>query len=143
MRAYGFFMYPGLNGIASLCRIRHIHPTSPRVTRNKPKETVMTENKTTYESSTMNKSGATNYTPNTNKQASHPANAAGDSNAKLHAEIKKTWNKLSDDEIKLYETQPDQFFDKVKTKQGVNRDDADKKMATMKTSCGCGTEKAA
>lgn len=61
----------------------------------------------------------------------------------LHAEIKKHWNKLTDDEIKMHSKQPDQFFGKVKEKHGVSKDEAQKQLATLKSSCGCGSEKAA
>jgi hypothetical protein len=62
---------------------------------------------------------------------------------KLHAAVKKNWNKLSDEDINLYETSPDRFFSKVKDLHGINQEDAKKKMGEIKTSCGCGTEKAA
>ncbi len=58
---------------------------------------------------------------------------------KLNAEIKKTWNKLSDDDIKLCGTNRNQFLDKVKEKQGVSREDGEKKLQELEKSCGCGT----
>jgi galactose-1-phosphate uridylyltransferase len=64
-------------------------------------------------------------------------------NAMVSAEIKKSWSKLSDDDIKLYATQPDSFFTKLKEKQGINREDAQKRLAEIKSSCGCGSAKAA
>lgn len=62
---------------------------------------------------------------------------------KLHAEIKKNWGRLSDEEIKLHSSQPDQFYSKLKEKHGVNKEDAQKRLSEIKTSCGCGSEKAA
>lgn len=62
---------------------------------------------------------------------------------KFNAEIKKTWSKLSDEDLKLQSTQPEQFFAKLQEKQGVNKVDAEKKLAELKTSCGCTAEKAA
>ena len=64
-------------------------------------------------------------------------------NTMISAEIKKSSSKLSDDDIKLYATQPDTFFSKLKEKQGVSREDAQKRLAEIKTGCGCGSAKAA
>ncbi len=58
---------------------------------------------------------------------------------KLNAEIKKTWSKLSDDDIKLCETNRDQFFAKLKEKQNVSKEDGEKKLQELEKSCGCGT----
>ena len=63
---------------------------------------------------------------------------------KLNAEIKKSWNKLSDDDVKLFAAQPEQFFAKLKEKQGVSKEDAQKRLTEIKASCGsCSSEKAA
>ena len=62
---------------------------------------------------------------------------------KLHAEIKKHWNKLTDEEIKLYDKHPDQFFGKVKEKHGTSKEEAHKHLTAMKATCGCASEKAA
>ncbi len=72
-------------------------------------------------------------------------NKAGspDNTVKLDAEIKKTWSKLSDDDIKLYSDKRDQFFAKLTEKQGVSKEDGQKKMQEIEKSCGCGTAKAA
>ncbi|TAL27270.1 MAG: hypothetical protein EPN97_18000 [Alphaproteobacteria bacterium] len=61
----------------------------------------------------------------------------------LSAEIKKTWNKLSDEDVKLLESQPDQFFAKIKEKHSVSREDAQKRLSEIKTAGGCTAEKAA
>jgi uncharacterized protein YjbJ (UPF0337 family) len=75
--------------------------------------------------------------------AATPAAGSQEKTNALHAEIKKHWNKLTDDEIKMHSKQPDQFFGKVKEKHGVSKDEAQKQLATLKSSCGCGSEKAA
>jgi hypothetical protein len=90
----------------------------------------------------------TNY-DNTQKPSSNTSGAACSSDSKqnnsamMASEIKKVWNKLSDEDIKLYEKQPDQFFAKVKEKHNVSTEDAQKRMKEIKASCGCTTEKAA
>jgi hypothetical protein len=56
---------------------------------------------------------------------------------KMSAEIKKTWNKLTDAEIVMYDKQPDAFFDALKTKHSVAKEDAMKKLKELKTNCGC------
>lgn len=62
----------------------------------------------------------------------------------LNVEIKKTWNRLSDDEIKLHAGEPEQFFAAVKTKYGTDKEEAQKRLTEIKASCGtCTTEKAA
>ncbi len=85
------------------------------------------------------------YGANANKTENKQAQPmdSKDSKSMLDAEIKKTWNKLSDDDIQLYETQPAQFFDKLKTKHGVTREDANKTLRELKVSCGCDSSKAA
>lgn len=63
---------------------------------------------------------------------------------KLHKKIKETWPQMSDDNIKLYNGKRDQFFDKLKEKHHVSREDAQKKMEQMEKDCGCsGAAKAA
>lgn len=61
----------------------------------------------------------------------------------LSAEIKKTWNKLTDDDVKLLESQPDQFFAKINEKHSVSREDAQKRLGEIKAAGGCTAEKAA
>lgn len=67
----------------------------------------------------------------TETQAAKPTDV--EAQKKLSAEIKKSWSKLSDEDIKLFDKQPDYFYAKVKEKQGVNRDEAQKLMTTMQT----------
>lgn len=78
---------------------------------------------------------------NHDKQQDKPAQ---DNAAKLTAEIKKTWSKLSDADIALYTGKRDQFFAKVKELYQLSKEDAEKKMKEIEASCGCGsTNKAA
>ena len=62
---------------------------------------------------------------------------------KLNTKIKETWSGLSDEDIKLYATKPDQFFSKLQEKQKVSKEDAQKQMKQMEKDCGCGVAKAA
>lgn len=63
---------------------------------------------------------------------------------KMSAEIKKSWNKLSDDDAKLFPAQADKFFAALKEKQGVSKEDGQKRLDEIKASCGnCSSEKAA
>lgn len=58
-----------------------------------------------------------------------PNNAEStDKSVKLYTKIKETWSKLSDDDIKLYKGNRDQFFAKLKEKQGVSKEDGEKKL---------------
>lgn len=70
------------------------------------------------------------------------ASASQDKAGMLNAEIKKTWSKLTDEDVKLYDKQPDQFFSKLKEKHNISTEDAMKRMTQIKAACGC-TEKAA
>ena len=62
---------------------------------------------------------------------------------KLSAEIKKTWNKLTDDDVKLLESDAAQFFAKIKEKHNLTQDEAQKRLTEIKASGGCTAEKAA
>jgi hypothetical protein len=73
-----------------------------------------------------------------------PAPSSQDKTDMLNAEIGKAWNKLSPDDVKLQETQPDQFFAKLREKHNVTREDAQKRLKEIKAACGaCTAEKAA
>jgi uncharacterized protein YjbJ (UPF0337 family) len=52
-------------------------------------------------------------------------NASGNSQ-KLSAEIKKTWGKLTDEEIGFQASKPDKFYEAVKTKYSISKDEAEK-----------------
>lgn len=75
-----------------------------------------------------------NQNPNKPESAENAANIE-----KLYAQIKQTWNKLNDDDIKLYEGNRDQFFAKLQEKQNVSKVDAQKKMQELEKACGCGS----
>lgn len=71
-------------------------------------------------------------------------NESQNNKASIGSEIRKVWSKITDQDIALYEDQPDQFFLKLKEKHGVSQEDAQKRLKAMKTACGsCGTQKAA
>ena len=65
-----------------------------------------------------------------------------DNSAKLHAQVKAKWSKLSDDDIKLASSNRDQFISKVKEKQNLTKEDAEKQFAEIEKSCGCGSSTA-
>jgi hypothetical protein len=72
-------------------------------------------------------------TPNT------PKVEGSDKAAKVQAKIKSAWSKLSDDDIKLYATSRPQFLAKVKEKQNVSNEDAEKQLHDFEAACGCGS----
>jgi uncharacterized protein YjbJ (UPF0337 family) len=49
--------------------------------------------------------------------------------------IKKTWGKLTDDEIALFNGNKEQFYGKVKEKYGIAKEDAEKQMKEMEKNC--------
>jgi hypothetical protein len=65
----------------------------------------------------------------------HPERAKNDT---LTAEIKKSWNKLSDEDVRLYDRNPEQFFGKLKELHGVSKEDAQKRLAEIKTASASG-----
>ena len=81
-----------------------------------------------------------NMEPNKNPtEQAAKAQSQSDNAAKLHAQIKAKWNKLSDDDIKLASSNRDQFIAKLKEKQNLSKEDAEKHLAELEKSCGCGT----
>jgi hypothetical protein len=54
---------------------------------------------------------------------------------KLAAEIKKAFPKLNDEEIGYQASNPTKFYDAVKTKQGINKDEAEKTVKKLDTEC--------
>lgn len=61
---------------------------------------------------------------------------------KLCAEIKKTWDKLTDDDVKLLESNTAQFFAKIKEKYNLTQAEAQKSLDEMKAA-HCTANKAA
>ena len=57
-----------------------------------------------------------------------------DKSVNMNAKIKETWSKLSDDDIKLYNGNRDQFFAKLKEKQSVSKEDGEKKLKEIEAS---------
>lgn len=78
-------------------------------------------------------------TPNMNKAE------GSDKASKVQEKIKATWNKLSDEDIKLYASNRPQFLAKLKEKQNVSKEDAEKHLQEFEKSCGaeCGGAKVA
>lgn len=50
--------------------------------------------------------------------------------------IKKTWAKLTDDDLLLMEGQQDKFYGKIKELHGESREQAEKKLAEIEKACG-------
>lgn len=69
-------------------------------------------------------------TPNMNK------NESSDKATQIQAKIKAAWNKLSDEDIKLYASNRPQFLAKLKEKQNVSKEDAEKHLQEFEKSCG-------
>jgi hypothetical protein len=51
---------------------------------------------------------------------------------KLNKKIKNNWKKLSDEEVSLYHDTPDAFFDIIKQKYSMFRNDAERRIAQLK-----------
>ena len=83
----------------------------------------------------------TNQNPNTNQNMNKSAPA--DKAVKFNAKIKETWSKLGDDDVRIYTSNRDQFFAKLKEKQNISREDAEKQLQTMEAACAgaCSAEK--
>ena len=61
----------------------------------------------------------------------------------LKGEMKKTWGKLTDNDLMLYNGQTEKFFGKVKEMHGDTKEAAEKKMEEMKKACAARKDKAA
>ncbi len=61
----------------------------------------------------------------------------------LKGEIKKTWAKLTDNDIMLLDGKRDQFLGKLKEHYGLAKEDAEKKVKALEDACRCDTTKAA
>ncbi len=55
----------------------------------------------------------------------------------LKGEIKKTWGKLTDNDLMLLEGKRDQFLGKVKEHYGIAKEDAETKLKAMEDACRC------
>jgi uncharacterized protein YjbJ (UPF0337 family) len=77
-------------------------------------------------------------TPNNNKPASD-----ADKATMMATKIKETWSKLSDDDIKLYSSNRDQFFAKLKEKHSISKEESERHLQEIEKACasGCDTEK--
>jgi len=61
----------------------------------------------------------------------------------LRGKIKETWGRLSDDDIALADGKRDQFFGKLQTVYGLNKEDAQKRFDELEKSCSNNSNKAA
>jgi len=79
----------------------------------------------------------TNEQTNNNPQkATAMTSSPANSNAqKLSIAIKKTWAKLTDQEVAFYEGKRDQFFEAVKTKYSIAKDEAEKTVKKLEAEC--------
>ncbi len=79
------------------------------------------------------------------KKTSEKTKSPQEKAAMIKSEIKKAWNKLTDDDVNLYENQPEAFFARVKEKHGTTREQAEARLQNIKNTCShaCGGEKAA
>lgn len=53
--------------------------------------------------------------------------------SKLSVRIKETWNKLTDEEIGFQASKPDRFYEAVKNKYSINKDEAEKTVRKLET----------
>ncbi|MDD4617085.1 MAG: hypothetical protein PHW76_08255 [Alphaproteobacteria bacterium] len=49
--------------------------------------------------------------------------------------IKETWDRLSDDDIALYNGNEEQFFGKVQEVYGISKEDAESRIKEIQESC--------
>lgn len=84
-----------------------------------------------------------NNTENKAENDSEGRDSGKEKSGTMKTEIKKAWNKLSDEDVALYENQPDQFFARVKEKHGFSREQTEKRLENIKQTCGsnCGSDK--
>jgi len=62
----------------------------------------------------------------------------------LKGEIKKTWGKLTDDDIAYVDGQKDKLFGKIKETYGIGKEEAEKKLNELEKNCGsCSSNEAA
>jgi uncharacterized protein YjbJ (UPF0337 family) len=57
----------------------------------------------------------------------------------LKGEIKKTWAKLTDNDIMLLDGKRDQFLGKLKEHYGLAKEDAETKVKALEDACRCDT----
>lgn len=87
------------------------------------------------QTSKMPQGAASASTPVQKQDNAAPAASQQEKTAMLSVEIKKAWNKLSDEDVKLEGSNPDQFYAKIKEKHNVGREDAQKRLKEIKASC--------
>jgi uncharacterized protein YjbJ (UPF0337 family) len=60
----------------------------------------------------------------------------------LKGDIKKTWGKLTDNDIMLLDGKRDQFLGKLKEHYGLAKEDAEKKVKALEDACNSATKAA-
>ena len=78
----------------------------------------------------------------TNTEQNNGKAETSDKILQLTARMKETWSKLSDDDIKLYNGNRDQFFAKLKEKHNVSKEDAIKRMQEIEKTIAPPADKA-
>ena len=68
---------------------------------------------------------------------------AGGKMDQLKAEFKKTWAKLTDNDIMLYQGKREEFLGKLKEHYGLAKEEAETKIKAMEDACHCDSTKAA
>jgi uncharacterized protein YjbJ (UPF0337 family) len=61
----------------------------------------------------------------------------------LKAEFKKTWGKLTDNDMMLYQGKREEFLGKLKEHYGIAKEEAETKIKAMEDACRCDSTKAA
>lgn len=54
----------------------------------------------------------------------------------IYAEIKRTWDKLTDAEVRFYNGRQGMFYEKIQQKYGISPEEARKRMRGIEKSCG-------
>ena len=69
------------------------------------------------------------------------SNKSQEHTQKLAAEIKKSFPKLNDADIALQSSSPDKFYEAVKTKQGIDKSEAEKTIKKLDAECAAACSK--
>ncbi|MES2983947.1 MAG: CsbD family protein [Pseudomonadota bacterium] len=59
---------------------------------------------------------------------------------KVKGKLKETWGKLTDNDLMLYKGKRDQLVGKLKEQYGIAKEDAEKKLKEIESSCGCSSD---
>jgi uncharacterized protein YjbJ (UPF0337 family) len=75
-----------------------------------------------------------------NQTPSHKGDMAAKAPS-FYAKIKEAWNKMSDDDVKLYNTSRDKFFALLNEKHHVNKEEAERKIAEFQKTMSATNDK--